>query len=318
LYAVTPVDAIGVLFAQSLRQDDPMNRFRIVTLALTLFTLFAFAPPPFGAAQQLVFDTFPASALVRGENIRLRLDPAAAAEVLELLQRGDPITITGESVFDGNEEYYPVESDLTGEAGWIAALFIDPRSISGTSTVVVPIEEIDVPAEETETVADGANQRQQNREARRAEAEPELAPEDSADDRAARRAARQAEQDAAAAEAEQPADDRAARRAARPAQQDADADEANASADTLTFSGTEPTVTPEFTPPSDVLTVTANYEGDRNFVVLAVTPDGTEEVLFDERGPFSGETTFETDPATSLVLDVDANGPWEVTIELAE
>ena len=302
-----------------------MNRFRIVTLALTLFTLTAFAPSPFAAAQQLVFETFPASALIRGENIRLRLDPAADTEVLEILQRGDPITITGESVLDGDAEYYPVESDVTGEAGWIAALFIDPRSIAGASTVVVPVEEIDVPAEETETVDDGANQRQQNREARlqarqaEAESAPESEPaaEDTADDRAARRAARQAEQDAAAEE-EQPADNRASRRAARQAEPDASAQGANADADTLTFSGTEPTVTPEFTPPSDVLTVTANYEGERNFVVLAVAPDGTEEVLFDERGPFSGETTFETDPATSLVLDVDANGPWEVTLELAE
>ena len=297
-----------------------MTRIRHVTLVMTLFGLIAFAPYPFVAAQQLVFEAFPASALVRGENVWLRLDPAADTEVLALLQRGDPITITGESVFDGDEEYYPVESDVTGETGWIGALFIDPRSIAGTSTVVVPVEEIDVPADETEPVDDAGNQRQQNRQARQqdrqAEAEPEPEAEEPAADRAARQAARQAEQDAAAEE-EQPADDQAARRAARQADQDASADDANASADTLSFSGTEPTVTPEFTPPSNVLTVTTTYEGDRNFVVLAVTPDGTEEVLFDERGPFSGETTFETDPAAALVLDVDANGPWEVIIESA-
>lgn len=297
-----------------------MTRIRPVTLVLTFLSLIAFSPNPFAAAQQLVFEAFPVSALVRGENVWLRLDPAADTEVLALLQRGDPITITGESVFDGDEEYYPVATDLTGETGWIGALFIDPRSIAGTSTVVVPVEEIDVPVEETEPVDDAGNQRQQNREgrqqARQAEAEPEPE-EDPADDRAARQAARQAEQDAAAAEEEQSADDRAARRAARQDDQDASADDANASADTLTFSGTEPTVTPEFTPPSDVLTVTANYEGDRNFVVLAVAPDGAEEVLFDKRGPFSGETTFETDPATALVLDVNANGSWEVIIEPA-
>lgn len=298
-----------------------MTRIHPVTLVLTLLGFIAFAPYPFVAAQQLVLEAFPASALVRGENVWLRLDPAADTEVLALLQRGDPITITGESVFEGDEEYYPVESDVTGETGWIGALFIDPRSIAGTSTVVVPVEEIDVPTEETEPVDDAGNQRQQNRQARQQdrqrEAEPEPEAEAPADDRAARRAARQAEQDAPAAEEEQPADDRAARRAARQAGQGANADDANVSADTLTFSGTEPTVTPEFTPPADLLAITANYEGDRNFVVLAVTPDGTEEVLFDERGPFSGETTFETDPAITLTLDVDANGAWEVVIEPA-
>ena len=297
-----------------------MTRIRPVTLVLTLLSLIAFSPNPFAAAQQLVFEAFPASALVRGENVWLRLDPAADTEVLALLQRGDPITITGESVFDGDEEYYPVESDLTGETGWIGALFIDPRSIAGTSAVVVPVEEIDVPVEETEPVDDAGNQRQQNREgrqqARQAEAEPEPE-EDPAADRAARQAARQAEQEAAAAEDEQPADDQAARRAARQAERQANADGANASADALSFSGMEPTVTPEFTPPSDVLTVTGNFEGDGNFIVLAVSPDGTEDVVFNEIGSFSGETTLEVDPASPLILDVEANGSWEVVIEPA-
>ena len=299
-----------------------MIRNRSFALVLTLFSVFTFAQPPLVAAQQLVFDSFPASVLVRGENVWLRLDPATDTEVLDLLQRGDPITVTGESVFDGDDEYYPVESDLTGETGWIAALFIDPRGISGTSTVVVPLEEVDVPPEETESVDDGSSQRQENREARRQgrQAEetpaPEPAAEDPANDRAARRAARQAEQEDAAA-AEQPADDQAARQADRRAQREANAGGANASADSLTFSGTEPTVTPEFAAPSDVLTVTASHEGDGNFIVLAVTPEGTEETVFDESGPFSGETTFETAAGSTVVLDVEANGAWEVVIEPA-
>lgn len=292
---------------------------RLIVL-LTVLSLIALAPGPFVAAQQFVFDAFPASALVRGENVWLRLDPAADTEVLALLQRGDPITITGEPVLDGDEEYYPIESDLTGETGWIAALFIDPRSIAGTSSVVVPVEEIDVPADETETVDDGGNQRQQNREARRqarqaeGEAEPEPAAEDSAADRAARRTARQAEQPAAA-EQDQPANDRAARRAARQANPEADG--ANASADVLTFSGEEPVVTPEFAAPADVLTVRASHEGDGNFSVLAYTPDGYEELLFNEIGPFSGEAAFEISAGSTVILDVDANGPWEVVIEPA-
>jgi hypothetical protein len=304
-----------------------MTRFRSIVLAITLIGVMAITRPPLAAAQQLVFDSFPASALVRGENVWLRLDPTADTEVIALLQRGDPITITGESVFDGDDEYYPVESDLTAESGWIGALFIDPRSVAGASAVVVPLDEVDAEPEQDVAVDEPADQRQQDREARRQarqananqEQEPEAATEEPADDRAARRAARQAEREdgAAGAEAEQPADDRAARRAARQADQEGNADEANASADALTFSGEEPTVTPEFTAPSDVLTVTGSFEGERNFLVIAMTPEGTEEVLFDERGPFSGETTFETTAGSTLILDVDANGPWEVIIEPA-
>ncbi len=300
-----------------------MTRFRSIILAITLIGVMAVTQPPLAAAQQLVFDSFPDSALIRGENVWLRLDPTADTEVIALLQRGDPITITGESVFDGDDEYYPVESDLTGESGWIGALFIDPRSVAGASAVVVPLDEVDAEPEQEVAVDEPADQRQQDREARRQarqanaaqEQEPET--EEPADDQAARRAARQAEREGgeAGAESEQPADDRAARRAARQAEQDGNAGGANASADALTFSGEEPTVTPEFTAPSDVLTVTGSFEGDRNFLVIAMTPEGTEEVLFDERGPFSGETSFETTAGSTLILDVDANGPWEVIIE---
>ncbi len=305
-----------------------MMRFRTIAITFALLGLLAFTQPPLAAAQQLVFESFPASAIVRGENVWLRLDPAADTEVIELLQRGDSITITGESEFDGEDEYYPVESDLTGEIGWIGALFIDPRSIAGAGTVLVPLDEVDAPPEDDVAVDEPANQRQQDREARQArranaeqaqEPEPEPESEEPADDRAARRAAREAEQASgdAGAESEQPTDDRAARRAARQADQEGTADGANASADALTFSGSEPTVTPEFTAPADVLTVTANFEGDRNFVVLAVPPEGEEEVLFDERGPFSGETIFETAEGSTLVIDVDADGSWEVIVEPA-
>jgi hypothetical protein len=302
-----------------------MTRFRTIILAITLVGIMAFTQPTLAAAQQLVFESFPASALVRGENVWLRLDPATDTEVIELLQRGDPITITGESVFDGDDEYYPVDSDLTGEPGWIGALFIDPRSVAGASAVVVPLNEVDAEPEQDVAVDVPADQRQQDREARQqarqanANQEQESATEDPADDRAARRTARQAEREGAdaGAEAEQPADDRAARRAARQADQEGNADGANASADALTFSGNEPTVTPEFTAPSDVLTVTGSFQGERNFIVIAMTPESTEEVLFDERGPFSGETSFETAEGSTLILDVDANGPWEVIVEPA-
>ncbi len=302
-----------------------MTRIRAIARITAIFSLFAVVPPLPSAAQQLVFESFPVSALVRGENVWLRLDPAADTEVITLLQRGDPITITGESAFDGDEEYYPVESDLTGETGWVGALFIDPRSIAGASSVVVPLDEVDALPEDDVAVDEPADQRQQDREARRAarQAEqdqtqaPAAETEEPADDQAARRAARQAERAAATAETEQPADDQAARRAARHAERDANADGANATADALTFSGNEPTVTPEFTAPADQLIITGNFEGEQNFTVIAVTPEGVEDVLFDERGPFSGETTYETTAGSALYLNVDADGPWDLIVEPA-
>lgn len=296
-----------------------MTRFRSIVFALTSFAPLIW--PLAAAAQQIALEEFPASAQVRGENVWLRLEPAAETEVVTLLQRGDPITITGASVFDGQDEFYPVDAELTGESGWIEVLFIDPRSLSDASTVVVPLEEIDIPLDETDTVDDGGNQRQQNREARRlqrqaetdAAAEPAPEAEDPAAARAARRAAREAEQDAAAVE-EQPAADQASRRAERQAQQNADSAGANNATDALTFNGEESTVTPEFTPPADAITIAGNFEGERAFVVLAIAPDGTEQIVFDERGPFSGETTLQVDSASTLVLDVQANGAWEIIV----
>ena len=300
-----------------------MTRLRTIALSALLLGFAAYNQPLPMAAQQLVFEAFPAAALVRGENVWLRLDPTTDTEVVTLLQRGDPVTITGESVVEGDDEFYPVEADLTGETGWMRALFIDPRSIAGTSTVVVPLDEVDGAPEDVAVVDEPANQRQQDREARRqarqanAELEPEPETADPDADRAARQAARQANSEATAAEEDPPADDRAARRAARQAGQDGNAEGANASGDALTFSGSEPTVTPEFTAPSDVLTVTASHEGDGNFIVSAITPDGSEPSLFNEIGPFSGETSFEIEAGSTVILDVEANGPWEVVIEPA-
>ena len=63
--------------------------------------------------------------------------------------------------------------------------------------------------------------------------------------------------------------------------------------------------------------ITGNFEGDRNFTVIAVSPEGVEDVLFDERGPFSGETTYETTAGSAVYLDVDADGPWDLIVEPA-
>jgi len=83
------------------------------------------------------------------------------------------------------------------------------------------------------------------------------------------------------------------------------------------FRGATATVTEPFTVESGILSVTGSHQGDRNFIVLGITAAGDTEHLFNEIGPYSGQTSLQVTPGTSLVLDVQANGPWEICIKPA-
>lgn len=127
--------------------------------------------------------TFPATATIRGENIRLRIDATMNSEFVTILQRGDSVTITGDPVVADGEEFYPVTSQVTGDSGWVRALFINPDSIVTVATNTAPAdnESADNADQASEPPADSGGQSA-----------------DTAEDRQARRARRQAE--AAAAE----------------------------------------------------------------------------------------------------------------------
>ena len=165
-------------------------------------------------AQQLIIPAFPADAVIRGENIRLRAELAADSSDIAVLQRGDAITVTGESTRATGEEFFPITVVGTGAAGWVIALAVDPRSITPATALetveVAETPEVPETVEVAETPEEAPDDRAAAREARRAareaDAEPapapapevetaETAPEsgDPAADRAARRAARQAE-----------------------------------------------------------------------------------------------------------------------------
>lgn len=107
-----------------------MIRFLAVALAIMLAGLAAMSGNPPLAAQQNGGPRFPAAAVIRGENIRLRLDPSEASEDVLILQRGDEVTITAEPVAAEGLEFYPVEVLATGDAGWVRTLFINPNSIA--------------------------------------------------------------------------------------------------------------------------------------------------------------------------------------------
>lgn len=105
---------------------------------VSLIALVAAAPLSPALAQDLN------GGVIRGENVWLRSDPADDAEVLGYHQRGESIAITGpaenvngetktltvESLTSSRDWYVPVEISETGEAGWIAELFIDPRGVT--------------------------------------------------------------------------------------------------------------------------------------------------------------------------------------------
>jgi hypothetical protein len=98
--------------------------FRIVAFILALASL----PVGLARAQYLDEYDYPAAAEIRGENIWVRVDPAAETEIVRYLQRGDEVTLTGEAVAANGIEFVPVETDA-GETGWVRDLAIDPRSL---------------------------------------------------------------------------------------------------------------------------------------------------------------------------------------------
>jgi len=256
-----------------------MMRLPTIVPAMMLASLSALSSVSPSAAQQIAIDAFPASAIIRGENIWVRADPEAATEILTYFNRGDAITITGESARADGEEYFPVEVDATGESGWVRDLFIDPESLVS----VLTLEE---PARDRPTRRDRAAEEPEEPE----EIEPPRETRPAREDRAARGA-----------------DQGRAR----------DREEGAVTSEVLTFSGSTATVTEPFAVPSDVLTVSGTHDGAANFVVETVSEDGVEALLFNEIGAFNGQTTLEADPSSTLILDVQADGPWEIVIEPA-
>jgi endonuclease YncB( thermonuclease family) len=90
-----------------------------------------------------VQEDYPFTAAIRGENIALRVEPAADTEILAYLQRGDRIRVTGVMTAADGDVFSPVEVIATGEAGWVRELTIDPRSLP--SREHLPVVEVNAP-----------------------------------------------------------------------------------------------------------------------------------------------------------------------------
>jgi hypothetical protein len=87
-----------------------------------------------------------------------------------------------------------------------------------------------------------------------------------------------------------------------------------AAADTQSFSGTGPSVTEPFVVESAILTMSATHEGTANFIVHAIGEDGSEDYVFNEIGSFSGQAALQLAPGVPTILEVDADGPWQLSI----
>jgi hypothetical protein len=115
-------------------KDVRMKRWLIAIASAFLLLLLAGAPlTPLAAQNQ-----FPANAVIRGENIRVRAEPAANAVDNAILQRGEPIILTGDLEAHPEGEFYPVQVPTTGATGWILWLFIDPTSIVPAAPAPAP------------------------------------------------------------------------------------------------------------------------------------------------------------------------------------
>jgi len=83
---------------------------------------------------------------------------------------------------------------------------------------------------------------------------------------------------------------------------------------TVVFEDEGPTVSDEFELEDGITIAEAVHEGDSNFIVeLVPTDDEFTELLVNVIGEFDGAAGVIADPGTYL-LDVDADGAWEIDI----
>lgn len=292
------------------------------TVSLLLVAATSLLAVPEMSAQQV---TLPASAVIRGENIRLWAEPSFSAEELEILQRGDTVTITGAAVAAEGDEFYPVEFTGSGQAGWVRTVFINPASL-------VAVQVLEPVAEE--------RQNRRNQTPDEAPVEQTAGGEQggasaNAETREERRARRQAEQDAAAQDAgadqasnpvpveQTPAEETPAELPPADNADEVPADDASQgdTAGTVTFAGegsvtTDPValVAGDYT-----VTITSEVSAPSDVVVRLIDADEQAQRLFRESVGAQSWTA-----ETEVTIDVDGDytvrvsgldDSWSITFE---
>ncbi|MFT4037998.1 MAG: hypothetical protein QM692_07460 [Thermomicrobiales bacterium] len=284
--------------------------------------------------------TYPASAVIRGENIRVWAEPSSGGSELLILNRGDALTITGDLISAEGDQFYPVQLADNGQTGFVRAIFINPDSI-------VPVQVLEPAAE---TPADGGNRQNRRNQDQQEDAPPaDQPPPDeangaqqggasaSANDRQERRQRRQqeanaAEQDAvqqddaqqdAAQDAPPPADAAATQPPAElpPAETPPAGDgAANDAAAPITFSGDGAVTTDPVALAAGDYTVVMTSEVSASVQVTARLLNADEEAtrLFREEvespQSWTSETEFTVDTAGDYSVKVSGlDDPWTIT-----
>jgi hypothetical protein len=120
-----------------------MDRRRFVAATLAL----ALTPLQSARAQDLRAYSVPSTAVIRGENIWLRVDPRERTATVGYLQRGDVVILIGEAVTAGTTRFVPIET-TEGRLGWVRDLAIDPSSVRALGVVApepVVVQGVDEP-----------------------------------------------------------------------------------------------------------------------------------------------------------------------------
>lgn len=94
------------------------------------------------------------------------------------------------------------------------------------------------------------------------------------------------------------------------------AEEPSAAPDPINLSGNGQTATDPFELETGLAIARMSYQGDRNFIVQILDENGSRagQSLANMIGSFEGSQAIQT-KAGQHILDVQASGPWEITIE---
>lgn len=84
-----------------------------------------------------------------------------------------------------------------------------------------------------------------------------------------------------------------------------------------TLTGAGDTVTEPIVVHGAPLKIDAEFGGNGNFVVWAVHPDGHRDLLFNEVGPYSGQTVLTSGQPGEVVFEIDAKASWQLKIRPA-
>lgn len=287
-----------------IRRSLPLLGVLLLATSLALFSSVS------RAAQTSTTIVFPASAVIRGENVWLRAAPALQSDVITLLQRGNAITITGAPTLADGDEFYPVLDTATGQSGWVRALFIDPRSlvaIAAPPAAPTAVPPVTTPEPTQDTGGNNGNKnKNKNKKNQNGGGGQEPMPVPAAT----------LPPEPVATATPVPAEP------ATPAPENPPAETPPPSTDAVTFSGSGATTSQPFTLQPGRYRATASMEVSQptGFTATLRGPDNSEQQLFDESidtpQSWTASTALRIDAAGDYYVEVaNTTEAWTIVLE---